>query len=42
MINVNSTATGGGVAELLETPLAYTRFAGVDVRWIVVDGDVPF
>jgi trehalose synthase len=40
--NVNSTATGGGVAELLQTLLAYARGAGVDARWVVIDGDARF
>ena len=42
VINVNSTATGGGVAELLQTLLAYARGAGVDARWVVVEGDAGF
>ena len=42
VVNVNSTATGGGVAELLQTLLAYGRGAGVDARWVVVDGDADF
>src|SRR5436190_11005642 len=42
VVNVNSTATGGGVAELLQTLLAYGRGAGVDARWVVVDGDAAF
>jgi trehalose synthase len=40
--NVNSTARGGGVAEMLVTLLAYARGAGVDARWVVVTGDNPF
>jgi trehalose synthase len=40
--NVNSTATGGGVAELLQTLLAYARGVGVDARWLVVRGDEAF
>jgi trehalose synthase len=40
--NVNSTARGGGVAEMLVTLLAYARGAGVDARWAVVTGDQPF
>ncbi len=35
---VNSTAHGGGVAEMLRSLLAYTRGAGVDTRWVVVKG----
>jgi trehalose synthase len=40
--NVNSTATGGGVAEMLATLLAYGRGAGVDTRWVVISGDREF
>lgn len=42
VLNVNSTATGGGVAELLQTLLAYARGAGVDARWAVIEGDPRF
>lgn len=42
VINVNSTATGGGVAEMLQTLLAYVRGTGVDTRWLVLEGDPPF
>lgn len=42
IVNVNSTASGGGVAELLQTLLAYARGAGVDARWVVVEGDDGF
>lgn len=37
--NVNSTAAGGGVAELLRTLLGYSRGGGVDARWLVLSGD---
>jgi trehalose synthase len=40
--NVNATATGGGVAEMLQFMLAYGRGAGVDTRWLVLDGDPEF
>src|ERR671924_1473475 len=40
--NVNSTARGGGVAELLESLVAYARGAGVDTRWLVIDGTPDF
>ena len=40
--NVNSTARGGGVAEMLASLLAYARGAGVDARWIVVGGNPDF
>ena len=37
--NVNATAHGGGVAEMLAGLLAFGRGAGVDTRWLVLDGD---
>ena len=40
--NVNSTARGGGVAELLTSLVPYSRAAGVDVRWVVIEGDAAF
>ena len=40
--HVNSTARGGGVAEILRTYLAYVRGVGVDVRWMVVSGNPRF
>jgi trehalose synthase len=40
--NVNSTATGGGVAEMLNSLLAYSRGAGVDTRWVVIQGNPAF
>ena len=40
--NVNATAHGGGVAEMLQSLLAYARGAGVDARWLVLDGDPEF
>lgn len=42
VLNVNSTSTGGGVAEMLQTLLAYVRGAGVDARWLVIEGDPDF
>jgi trehalose synthase len=39
---VSSTATGGGVAEMLQALLAYGRGAGVDTRWLVLDGTPAF
>jgi trehalose synthase len=42
VINVNSTPTGGGVAEMLRTLLAYARGVGVDTRWFVIKGDPAF
>ncbi|MGA6948231.1 MAG: glycosyltransferase [Solirubrobacterales bacterium] len=40
--HVNSTAKGGGVAELLQSLLAYARGAGVDVRWLTISGNPEF
>jgi trehalose synthase len=40
--NVNATATGGGVAEMLQALLAYSRGAGVEARWLVLDGSPGF
>ena len=40
--HVNSTARGGGVAELLQSLLGYARGAGVDARWMVVEGGPEF
>ena len=42
VLNINSTAAGGGVAEMLQTLLAYARGAGVDTRWLVIEGDPAF
>ncbi len=40
--HVNSTARGGGVAELLQSLLAYARGGGIDTRWVVVGGNPDF
>lgn len=40
--NVNATAQGGGVAEMLQGLLAYGRGAGVDTRWLVLNADAQF
>jgi len=40
--NVNSTARGGGVAELLNALIPYDRGAGIDARWVVVQGPPEF
>ncbi|MGO9344091.1 MAG: glycosyltransferase, partial [Acidimicrobiales bacterium] len=40
--NVSSTAAGGGVAEMLQVLIGYTRDAGVDTRWLVIKGDAEF
>ncbi|MGO9905459.1 MAG: glycosyltransferase [Solirubrobacteraceae bacterium] len=40
--NVNSTAKGGGVVEMLRPLLGYSRGAGVDARWVVISGGPEF
>jgi trehalose synthase len=40
--NVNSTANGGGVAEMLRSLIAYGRGAHVDARWVVIEGNPDF
>ena len=39
---VNSTASGGGVAELLRTMLSYVSGVGIEARWAVITGDAEF
>jgi trehalose synthase len=40
--HVNSTARGGGVAEMLHSLLAYGRGSGVDLRWLTIGGSPEF
>lgn len=40
--NINSTARGGGVAEMLQSIVAYCRGLDLDVRWLVIAGDEAF
>jgi trehalose synthase len=40
--NVNSTGMGGGVAEMIRPLLAYARGAGLDARWLVIQGNPDF
>jgi trehalose synthase len=40
--NVNSTAAGGGVVELLRPLCAYTRGFGIDTRWVVIQAPREF
>jgi trehalose synthase len=42
IVNVNSTATGGGVAEMLATLLGYVRGIGLDASWVVIEGNPDF
>jgi trehalose synthase len=40
--NVNSTAVGGGVAEMLQVLVGYVEDLGVAIRWLVIHGDADF
>ncbi|HEX9064468.1 MAG TPA: glycosyltransferase [Streptosporangiaceae bacterium] len=40
--NVNSTAVGGGVAEMLQVIVGYVAGTGISIRWITVGGDPAF
>ncbi len=39
---INSTAFGGGVAELFHSIVPVSRSMGVDLRWFVMEGDAEF
>jgi trehalose synthase len=40
--NVSSTATGGGVAEMLRVLMGYAGDLGIGTRWMVITGDADF
>lgn len=40
--NINSTFTGGGVAEILNRMIPLMQQLGVDVRWSIIKGDDDF
>ena len=40
--NVSSTSVGGGVAEMLRDIVGYSIGSGIDVRWLVIEGDPQF
>ncbi|GAA3344943.1 glycosyltransferase [Amorphoplanes nipponensis] len=40
--NVNSTAVGGGVAEMLQGLVGYVEDLGIAIRWLVIHGDADF
>ena len=40
--HINATAHGGGVAEILTSFLPYGKGAGLDSRWLALDGDDDF
>ena len=39
---VNPTEQGGGVAEMLPFLLGYLTGAGIDARWVVLEGNEEF
>jgi trehalose synthase len=42
VVHVNSTRTGGGVAEILEAMVPLTRALGIDATWEVIEGNEDF
>jgi trehalose synthase len=40
--NINSTAVGGGVAEMLQTLVGYVQDLDIAIRWLVISGDPQF
>ena len=40
--NVNSTAVGGGVAEMLQALVGYVTDLGIPIGWLVIAGDARF
>ena len=40
--NVNSTAHGGGVAEMLRSLIGYARGVQIDARWVTIAGNEDF
>jgi trehalose synthase len=39
---LSSTATGGGVADMLQVLVGYGKDLAIDMRWLVIDGDAEF
>ncbi|MFP3866835.1 MAG: glycosyltransferase [Desulfobacteraceae bacterium] len=42
LVNINSTRTGGGVAEILSRVVPLINQLGVETLWEVIEGDQPF
>jgi trehalose synthase len=40
--NFSSTAMGGGVADMLQVLVGYTKDLAIDIRWLVITGDADF
>lgn len=42
VLHINSTANGGGVAEILRSLVSLSNDLGIDTDWCVMDADEPF
>jgi len=42
VVHVNSTQTGGGVAEILKSLIPLMNELGIDTRWVVINGNGEF
>jgi trehalose synthase len=42
VIHLNSTGTGGGVAEILTSMIPLSRWYGLDTRWLVIPPDMAY
>ena len=42
VLHINSTAYGGGVAELLRSNIPLLRSLGINADWVIIRGDNPF
>jgi len=40
--NVSSTESGGGVADMLQVLVGYTKDLAIDIRWLIIDGDTDY
>jgi len=40
--NISSTESGGGVADMLQVLVGYTKDLAIDIRWLVIGGDGEF
>ncbi len=41
-LHINSTRSGGGVAEILQRMMPMLQSVGINARWEVIEGDEPF
>lgn len=42
IVHINSTKSGGGVAEILDKMVSLTQALGIDTRWETIEGDNDF